>query len=193
MRKPDAPGDIQNGTVVGTVGGPVVELREGMKQSDRWEDVAKRIVAWAWAEGEGGRSFITPDARKNTNTEPAFRAAMSEVVKSEAHWASAINVYYIIGPAQPVPAWVLQDPKLKKLLVDDQLAIQKDKLPEVLAQCLDRWRHNPTSKIPEKCDKQVDRTQVRMPYPAKDLATWPRDFLIDAGREALNLRKAVEV
>lgn len=172
---------------------PQTQLREAMKQEARWPDVAGRIIEWAWAERAEGRSFILPDARRNANTKPAFEAAMKEVVQDKAYWASAINVYYVLGPGGSVPAWATQDPALKKLLVDDQARIKAAGLEGVLAQCLDRWQHNPKKTIPEKCDKTIDRTQVRVPYPPSGQAgTWPRDFLADASRESVFLLTALQ-
>ncbi|TBR23896.1 hypothetical protein EPO15_05105, partial [bacterium] len=179
------------GVPVGHDGGPLDQLVTGMKQEARWEEVAARIIPWAWKEREGGRSFFTPDARKNPNTKPAFEAALKVAVQDKDYWNSALHVYYVLGPGEPVPAWVLADPALKKLLVDDQARIKAAKLEEVLGQCLDRLQHNPTAKRPEKCDKQPDLTQVRSPYPGKDAAKWPRDFLNDAGREARILLQAI--
>lgn len=188
------PPAVGEGKPVGQDGGPPERLQRGMKHEDRWPDVAARIIAWSWPENARG-SFITPEARKNPLTKAAYESAMKEAVKETANWGAAVNVYYILGPGEPVPAWVTGDPALKELLVDAQVRIKEEKLVEVLEQCLDKWRHGAKGSRPEKCDKTPDANQVRVPYPGgkNELPKWPNHFLKDAGHEATVLLQSIRV
>lgn len=186
---------IGEGRQVGTDGGPTQRLQTEMKQEARWQDVAARIIAWSWPEGAGGASFIRPDARKDPSRQKAYEVAMKEAVQEKTNWGDAINVYYVLGPGEPVPAWVTGDPALKELLVDAQVRIKKENLVEVLEQCLNKWRHGADGSRPEKCDKTPDTNQVRVPYPGgkNQLPKWPHHFLKDAGNEARIILQSLTV
>ncbi|MBI3296587.1 MAG: hypothetical protein HYZ75_00370 [Elusimicrobia bacterium] len=175
------------GGVVGTDSGPVGEVSRAVTRREQLDDVAKRIVEFAWKEPAEGKSFIKPETRGRADQRPAFERVAAEVVGRDDRRAAALHLYYVLGPSRPAPAWVLGDERLKSLLVTDRALFAG--FESRLAGCLDRWRHDAAGGAARTCEGQADRGQTRTPYQGDP--AWVGDFVLDAGAEAARLLSAL--